>query len=1432
MLPAPAKTSRPFRRAILATAILPAVLASSAFGVTNWNGPVALSTSAAPDDIVVQATSTVTLSNGGPTSITETSISFQPLVGNLETLTVDGPGLTLRSLTTALAIASTKTITINGTADFAPGSLNTTTSGGPALTGIFLVKNGGTGTLIIDDFTSVNNLAGTTLRTLDGRIAVFGGGGTANPLSTLTSSIELGASTPAQTTQAPILRFVGDGATNTTFANNFKAFYTSTIEHFGTTNDTISSASGTNGIATGKTLTVKVAEGGLNIAGVVASTSSGSVKGGILKKTGVDTTLTLSGGAFISSLNVAEGRVDVSGRFRADTVTFGAGSTLTLRNASTVAGTTNILPATIVITPGGTLEGLPGNFSTAAGQSILNLTGGTLNLGIGGASPGLSAHLYNGDDGGANLAFNTFANFSAYFAGRGTGLLTSTGANGFTELSFAPGGGDTAMFAPIAPAFTATNNIVSRFNGKIIVNGAGLYTFATSSDDGSMLYIDGKTVVANNFYQGTTRRTGTVSLSPGLHDIEIGFYEGGGANSITVDYSGPDTGDLQTTVPNSVLIAVDSASFLNTVTVTENSTINTSAASVVGTTFAAPKTLNVNGYKLDMGAVTLGAPTAGTYTINANTQYGQVIARSIVDGGLDVDLVNNGPGILVLESGASPQLQNAGSSVTISTGGLGVVLGSAGGSPTGNATVNVNGRSLTLSSKGGDQTYTPVGLSFTNGGSIVAAKIGSGVAGTTATPIRTTLNTALTVNTGNTLTTSTQDNYILVMPAISGSGTVSFGGTVETSNAVNIGALNVVDGGNVTSLGNITTTNGITLTGGSVPSRLNLNGGTVSGAAITVNIGAILSLGANDVLGNFVGGVSGVNINGGIVSAVAGTHSTLPAVTLNEGSLIATGPGNAPTGPTINYILNGNVTTVPGATPSTISAPAVLLRGAGTTGPVTFTVPRGTAETDLAVTSVIHDGGAGLIKNGNGIITLSGVNTYTGPTVINAGTVQANGSSALGSSPVTLNNSGVLSLGSPPSFAGFENTSLNGGATVDPTNSIVTLTTDQGGQSRSVFTQSKYSVGDGFSASFVYTASGARAADGITFTMQNSSPTALGGGGGSLGYVGIANSAALQLNIYTGAGQPIGTNLVSGTAGTYLSSAPVNLAGGNPIRVDVIYDSTALTFTEILLDMVTGDNYTHTFTTPALSGIIGGNLAYVGFTGATGGAQAGQTVKNFVFNDYSQQGVTLANNITVSASATGRLDLPGAGLGVGGSATLTGVLTLNTGSILDVTGGDTATDTAYSLNVTGSTTLAGNSTVNVANNGTGVGTLHLDDVNQSGANTSLTKTGAGTLVLSGTLSFAVLNMNAGTTDLDSALTNATINANGGTVNSHTSQTLAELNIGATGVVALGASAPPAPAFAEEMAGAATQAVPEPGSLNLLLVGALGWLARRQRPQRG
>ena len=74
-----------------------------------------------------------------------------------------------------------------------------------------------------------------------------------------------------------------------------------------------------------------------------------------------------------------------------------------------------------------------------------------------------------------------------------------------------------------------------------------------------------------------------------------------------------------------------------------------------------------------------------------------------------------------------------------------------------------------------------------------------------------------------------------------------------------------------------------------------------------------------------------------------------------------------------------------------------------------------------------------------------------------------------------------------------------------------------------------------------------------------------------------------------------------------------------------------------------------------------------------------------------------------------------------------GALAFGTDSTLNVVPAGSLADTAYTQNF-GATTLAGTNTINVANNGTGVGAVSLGAV--SGATGNLVKTGSGILVLS------------------------------------------------------------------------------------------------------
>src|SRR5262249_53444393 len=115
------------------------------------------------------------------------------------------------------------------------------------------------------------------------------------------------------------------------------------------------------------------------------------------------------------------------------------------------------------------------------------------------------------------------------------GLGPSSGGTGFTDNNTDPSKGTTATF------YTATgggNNVLARWHGNISIPNNGKpgnpITFSTSSDDGSVVYVDDMTtpVVNNNFYQGETTRQATVNLTPGVHTVDIKWYNGGGGGNM------------------------------------------------------------------------------------------------------------------------------------------------------------------------------------------------------------------------------------------------------------------------------------------------------------------------------------------------------------------------------------------------------------------------------------------------------------------------------------------------------------------------------------------------------------------------------------------------------------------------------------------------------------------------------------------------------------------------------------------------------------------------------------------------------------------------------------------------------------------------------------------------------------------------------------
>jgi len=77
------------------------------------------------------------------------------------------------------------------------------------------------------------------------------------------------------------------------------------------------------------------------------------------------------------------------------------------------------------------------------------------------------------------------------------------------------------------------------FTGYLHVPRAGEYTFYTTSDDGSALYIDDNKVVDNDGSHGAVQRSGRVTLTPGPHLIRVEYFEAHGGEELMAHWQGP-----------------------------------------------------------------------------------------------------------------------------------------------------------------------------------------------------------------------------------------------------------------------------------------------------------------------------------------------------------------------------------------------------------------------------------------------------------------------------------------------------------------------------------------------------------------------------------------------------------------------------------------------------------------------------------------------------------------------------------------------------------------------------------------------------------------------------------------------------------------------------------------------------------------------------
>ena len=208
----------------------------------------------------------------------------------------------------------------------------------------------------------------------------------------------------------------------------------------------------------------------------------------------------------------------------------------------------------ITINAGSVIAGGP----LTAGSAITIGSAGTLTV----AGAGLYGEYYNltpSNSGGSNPNFTSLAALNAHLAAYPFPSWAASSAAAGSNFDFlvTSNGGTTGPTNFPGPYNLGKSNFEVCYSGKINIPVAGSYTFSTTSEDGSMLWIDGQTAVNANQFQPWTTTAGTaLSLTPGLHNIVVGFYHGTGDYGLHVDVTAAPSAaglTLPARLPNSWL---------------------------------------------------------------------------------------------------------------------------------------------------------------------------------------------------------------------------------------------------------------------------------------------------------------------------------------------------------------------------------------------------------------------------------------------------------------------------------------------------------------------------------------------------------------------------------------------------------------------------------------------------------------------------------------------------------------------------------------------------------------------------------------------------------------------------------------------------------------------------------------------------------------
>ncbi|WP_230413190.1 autotransporter-associated beta strand repeat-containing protein [Paraburkholderia antibiotica] len=747
--------------------------------------------------------------------------------------------------------------------------------------------------------------------------------------------------------------------------------------------------------------------------------------------------------------------------------------------------------------------------------------------------------LFQGNRQGAT--FGTSGNY-APVPGTGTPNAIYLGSSGNLNLN-ANAGYQIQFYDPISSIAGSTVTVTKSGNGEVIFYGDnGATTNYDSTIQANTTVSGGYFTLANGVNYGNTA-AGVFTVTTDSGAGTAGTVRGGGGSSLRA---------LTLTVQSGGTVAVTDGTFtvnVGTINVQSggqfagNGTLAaTSHINIAGTTIAnvsAGNTLNISGLLAGAGGIT--AQGGGTLELSnaGNTYTGAttVVAGSTLLGGVanafatsgsvavngTLDLSQNNPNQTANNLSGSGAIQLGSATLTAVNGATnttyaGTIAGTGVLNKTGTGTLTLSGTGSTYS---GGTTIGAGTLVATNGGAL----------GTGAVSNATTLQLDFASN--STLVNQLTGSGVLNKTS---AGIATLTGVNSTQSAVTVaaGTLDFGQSGVFAVTGGLSTSSGAT-------TQLDANAQLTLGTTLTQAAGATLN----------------VNVGSANEPLISATSASLNG-TLNIASWAGTAPSSASALPSTQYTIlhttggiTGNFSAITYDAVSPVdyltlaaqrSANGLdynvgfgLTWQAGTTlGNGTFTLTNATdvfnVDVALANEAASATGwdGTDLTKAGAGTLTLSALNTYTGTTTVNAGTLAMGIANAIASSSaVTVNGGATLAL---QDFSQTVN-DLSGAGAVTLGSSAATVLT---ANNTAATTFSGVISGAGSvdkTGTAALTLSGANTYSGGTTVTAG---TLIATSGSALGTGAVTNDAALQLDFATNSTL---ANTLSGTGSLTKTSA-------------------------------------------------------------------------------------------------------------------------------------------------------------------------------------------------------------------------------------------------------------------------------------------------------